>query len=64
MSFIKRCCNCDWSEDNNDCINQCYHLNLLLPSGEIGVFCSILHKVKKKDGGKYCKSFIPKVNHE
>lgn len=56
-----KCCqNCDWSEDNNDSREHGCYLSLMLPSGNSGVLCSILHKVKEKNAGKYCKSFKEK----
>jgi len=58
--MCKQCSNCDWAEDNHDAREHGCYLSLLLPSGKIGVFCSLLHKVKEKNGGKYCKSFKQK----
>lgn len=61
----QRCDMCDWHEDNRDARELLGKgLNLRLPSGEIGVFCSIIHKVKKKDGGKYCGNFCKQKSYE
>lgn len=48
---------CDWTEDGE---GTNYRLNRLLKNGEKGVFCSFLHKVKRKKDGKYCTNFIGK----
>ena len=58
----KQCQYCDWSEDNRNTIALGPKLNLLLPNGKIGVYCNICHRVKAKDGGKYCKSFIKRIH--
>ena len=54
----QRCENCDWTE-TTDTFH--WQLNPLLPDGTRGVVCSLLHKTKKKDGGKYCKNFIERI---
>ena len=58
----QRCEICGWAEDNAICeeIMSSRSLNLRLPNGDVGVFCGCCHKVKKKDGGKYCGSFYRK----
>lgn len=61
MNENKQCQFCDWSESNTDTPALGRKLSLRLPNGELGVYCSICHRVKAKDGGKYCKSFIKKV---
>ena len=58
----KQCQYCDWSEGNADTPDIWRKLSLLLPNGKLGVYCSICHRVKPKDGGKYCKSFIQRKN--
>lgn len=61
MNKDKKCQYCDWADNNSDIPALGPKLNLLLPNGQHGVYCSICHRVKAKDEGKYCKSFIKKV---
>lgn len=60
MTSEKKCSLCDWAETNEDTPAIGYKLNLMMANGEKGVFCSNLRKVVKKQGGKYCKSYIKK----